>query len=103
MFMSLVVGLDFNEEDYLEEGGVVRVEDDTSGDDVKYEWQAGIDGGRPPYDAVVKDDSGVILDSKWNVTSETIKGEFYGSPNMESIIVEIVDESNQYVSKTFNV
>lgn len=101
--MSFSTALNFNEEDYLDTGGVVQVEEKTSGGDVKYEWNVSVNGGRPPFDAVIKDDNGIILDSKWNVTSEDISGEFYASPNVENVIIEVVDESNQYVSKNFEV
>lgn len=103
MLMTISLSLSFNDGKYLEGGKITQTEEEVGGGDVKYEWEFSIDGGRPPYDAVVKDEKGIILDSMWNFTDRKISGEFSASPNIENVVVEVVDESNQYVSKTFSV
>lgn len=101
--MTQSLALDFDTDKFSAESTIVRTGEEDSGDDVKYEWNLGLEGGRPPFDAVIKGSNGTILDSKWNFTSDTTSGEFYASSNLESIVIEVVDESNQHVSKTFHV
>lgn len=102
-YSALSLSLEEFEDEWDGTQTIEKTDETTSDGEVKYQWVVTAPGGTPPYDVIVKSESGIILDSVWNAESEKIGGEFYADQSLEFVVVELVDNSGKTGSRTLHV